>query len=62
VGRWRCSRQIFVYRVLDSTAKGHYLSRSPKPILGRGDPVLARMWHQLLFAVRPDVPSGTGDC
>ena len=26
-----------------------------------GDPVLARMWHQPLFAVRSDVPSGTRD-
>ena len=61
-GPLRRRRQNFVHRMLDSAAKGHYVSRSPKPLLGRGDPVLARMWHQLLFAVSRDVPSGTGDC
>ena len=26
--------------------------------MGQGDPASARTWHQPLFAVRPDVPSG----
>ena len=50
---WRPWRPFQGWRYLS-----HYLNRSAEPLAGLGDPASARMWHQPLFAVRPDAPSG----
>jgi hypothetical protein len=41
-------------------AEDTILTIRARPLAGRGDPASARMWQEPLFAVRVDVPSGTG--